>query len=40
MLSNAGFIAKAPEKLVAAEKQKLADNQAKYAELEAKYNNL
>ena len=36
MLNNAGFVAKAPQKLIEAEKQKLADNQAKYAELEAK----
>ena len=36
MLNNAGFVAKAPQKLIDAEKQKLADNQAKYAELEAK----
>ncbi len=40
MLSNAGFIAKAPAKLVEAEKQKLEDNQAKFAELEAKLKSL
>ena len=36
MLSNAGFVAKAPQKLIDAEKQKLADNQAKLTELEEK----
>lgn len=40
MLSNAGFIAKAPAKLVEVEKQKLEDNQAKLAELEAKLKSL
>ncbi|MBQ8468312.1 MAG: valine--tRNA ligase [Clostridia bacterium] len=36
MLSNPNFVAKAPEKLVAAEKQKLEDNKNKKAELEQK----
>ena len=40
MLNNPGFAAKAPQKLIDAEKQKLADNQAKYAELENKLNSL
>lgn len=40
MLSNAGFIAKAPAKLVEAEKQKLEDNQSKFSELEAKLKSL
>ena len=36
MLNNAGFVAKAPQKLIEAEQQKLASNKAKYAELESK----
>ena len=36
MLNNPGFVAKAPQKLIDAEKQKLADNQAKYNELQEK----
>ena len=40
MLINAGFIAKAPAKLVEAEKSKLKDNESKLAELQAKLNSL
>ncbi len=40
MLNNAGFIAKAPAKLVEAEKAKLKDNESKLAELQAKLNSL
>ncbi len=40
MLNNAGFIAKAPAKLVEAEKSKLKDNESKLAELQAKLNSL
>ena len=40
MLNNAGFVAKAPQKMIDAEKQKLANNQAKYTELEAKLKSL
>ena len=36
MLNNPVFVAKAPQKLIDAEKQKLADNQAKYNELQEK----
>lgn len=40
MLNNPGFRAKAPQKLIDAEEQKLAGNKEKLAELEAKLNSL
>lgn len=40
MLSNAGFIAKAPAKLVEAERKKLEDNNSKLSELQTKLSSL